>query len=359
MPHPIKYQDGFRVNFFWPPRGKPGSKQYQRRFSDLKHDDPYISARDFIESVVGKSSANQETDLTLTDLVDKYLRWCETTGRKRESTIKTDRARLTAFLRWSDTTNLFTAQSITRSNLRRFQDYFNDNGTWYKGHAPRKPQNRKNTWNRYIHILSALFKWCVDRGYLQSNPVDLKEFITNEGKKLPPRVYTADELQSLFETIDCMESALKSAMFRLLAYSGIRLGEARKLKWKDVDLKNKTMIIRETKNNVDRSVPIAKKLLPYLKKLPKNSEYVLAQESGIPYSESGWQQLWRKALNEANVDHGRIHDLRHTFGTELVRQGIDLKTVQEIMGHSRIETTMIYAHTDPARLRDSVSRISY
>lgn len=359
MPHPIRYKDGYRVNFHWPRRGQSGSRQIRRLFSNDKYDDPYIAAREFIESVIGKSSAKPKSDHTLADLIRDYLRWCEATGRKRESTLRVDRGRLAAFLRWSESIDLKACQTVTIDHIRRFQDHFNSDGTWYKGHFPRKPHNRKKTWNRYAHILSAFFNWCVSRGYCESNPVDLKEFITDEGKKLPARIFTSVELESIFGAIDSWGSDLMSAMYRLLAYSGIRLGEARNLRWKDVDLKNRTMIIRETKNNVDRAVPIADQLFPFLKKLPRSTGFVLAQKSGQPYSGSGWQRLWHRALKQSNVSHGRIHDLRHTFGTELVRQGVDLKTVQEVMGHSRIETTMIYAHTDPARLRDSIARISY
>jgi site-specific recombinase XerD len=63
------------------------------------------------------------------------------------------------------------------------------------------------------------------------------------------------------------------------------------------------------------------------------------------------------SLERAKLPHFRIHDMRHTFGTIAVSKGVDVRTVQELMGHSSIRTTIIYLHAAPNRMREAVAEL--
>ena len=88
-----------------------------------------------------------------------------------------------------------------------------------------------------------------------------------------------------------------------------------------------------------------------------NSNWVFSKEDGSRYS--GWM---RKSLETARKRTGiprfTLHDLRHTFASHLVMEGVDLPTVQKLLGHSKITTTMIYAHLAPDHLKNAMHRLS-
>jgi len=123
----------------------------------------------------------------------------------------------------------------------------------------------------------------------------------------------------------------------------MRKGEILSLKWSNVDFKTGHILVEETKNGEIRKIPLNNKLTETLKgakKVSKN-DYVFS-ENGKPYGDikTGW---WT-ALKKAGIENFRFHDLRHTFGSRLGMAGVDIRTIQELMGHKDIKMTMRYSH---------------
>ena len=113
---------------------------------------------------------------------------------------------------------------------------------------------------------------------------------------------------------------------------------------RNVDLSNKTLYIRETKAGEDREISINDMLYESLRNLEerKNGPYVFPNKEGKPYVDI--RKGFKAALRRTGIKNFRFHDLRHTFASHLVMGGIDLKTVQELMGHKSFEMTLRYAH---------------
>ena len=110
------------------------------------------------------------------------------------------------------------------------------------------------------------------------------------------------------------------------------------------------------KSGKARKIPISEKLMEIFNNLYKNtkSEYVFVNpETGLPYVDI--KKSFNKAREAAGIKNFRFHDLRHTVATRLVEKGIDLLVVMDILGHSKIETTMRYAHPIPKRKSDAIS----
>jgi integrase len=136
--------------------------------------------------------------------------------------------------------------------------------------------------------------------------------------------------------------------------TGMRKGEILSLKWENVDFKNSYITIERSKNGEIRRIPMNKQLTTILKnvrELKRSTEYVFSN-NGKPCTDikTGW---WR-ALRDTEITNFRFHDLRHTFGSRLGMAGVDIKTIQELMGHMDIKMTMRYSHPTPEHKRKAV-----
>jgi len=90
-------------------------------------------------------------------------------------------------------------------------------------------------------------------------------------------------------------------------------------------------------------------------KKKRNGSYVFSNEEGEPYGDI--KRSFSTALKRAGIENFRFHDLRHTFASHLVMSGVDLKTVQELMGHKTINMTLRYAHLSPDHKRKAVENL--
>ena len=132
--------------------------------------------------------------------------------------------------------------------------------------------------------------------------------------------------------------------------TGLRKGELFALKWSDVDLHNKLLSFKNTKNYEERVIPLNDIALDVLRRIPRqlHNEYVFI----TPATKRGAQivdvkKSFKTALRDAGIQDFRFHDLRHTFASHLVMAGVDLANVKELMGHKDIKMTLRYAHLSP------------
>ena len=115
--------------------------------------------------------------------------------------------------------------------------------------------------------------------------------------------------------------------------------------------------IVESKSGKARKVPISKTLLKTLNTLPRISEYVFVNhDTGTHYTDI--KHSWSTICRAANIKNFRFHDLRHTAITRMVEKGIPLPVVQDIAGHSKIETTMRYTHVIPEQKIQAIEVLS-
>lgn len=139
--------------------------------------------------------------------------------------------------------------------------------------------------------------------------------------------------------------------------TGARAGEQQAFQWEDIDWHNKTITIRrsiwrkkvaDTKSGKERTIPMTPAVEAALKSIRHlRGPLVFCDMDGKHLSKSYLTHMLRMALRRAGLRRVRWHDLRHSFASQLVRLGVNLKQVQEWMGHSSIVTTMRYAHLAP------------
>lgn len=203
------------------------------------------------------------------------------------------------------------------------------------------------TINRHLSTISKMFNLCIAENMITQNPCKIAGKYREDNHKI--RYLTAEEEERLFNAIDTDTEYLRPIIITALQ-TGMRKSEIFNLRWPQVDFKKGFIDLLKTKSGKERKIPISTKLDKVLRSLysVSNSDYVFVNpKTGRPFVDL--KKSFHSLLNKANIENFRFHDLRHTVATRLVERGIELVVVQEILGHSKIETTMRYAHPVPER----------
>ena len=160
--------------------------------------------------------------------------------------------------------------------------------------------------------------------------------------------------------IVCIIDSIKNNKHRLiiaLAYgAGLRVSEVINLKIKDVNFDELMLHIKQGKGRKDRITVFPEKLkadIASLINLRNKNDYVFASERGGKLTTRTAQIIFEKALTTTGVDKdATFHSLRHSFATHLLENGVDVRYVQELLGHANIRTTQIYTHVTNPSLRN-------
>lgn len=216
---------------------------------------------------------------------------------------------------------------------------------------------------RKLAAIKAFYRFMTAEGYMDVNPAEVVEAGT-KGIKLP-RVLSEDEVVRLLNQPDITtaEGFRDRTMLEVLYATGMRVSELINLTLERVDL-NMKYIIAFGKGSKERIVPLgsvaAEFLQQYLEKVrPKlthagrNTNIVFLAFGGHEFTRQRFWQIIRAYGRKANINKALTpHILRHSFATHLLDNGADLRSVQELLGHSDISTTQIYTHLTNKRLRD-------
>ena len=214
--------------------------------------------------------------------------------------------------------------------------------------------------NRHLSALRSFYSFLIDRGYTETNPFKIVHGPKKE-KKLP-NYLKYDEFEDLVNT--CKEDTLglrNRMILELLFATGLRVSEAINVKLGDIDFKNREIkVVGKGKkarivyfNKVCQKV-MSEYVLNARQELlkGKSSEYLLLNHLGNQITRRGIQTVLDKLINESSVKRKiSPHTLRHTFATLLLNEGMDIREVQELLGHERLSTTSIYTHVSNEELR--------
>lgn len=336
-----------------------GLARVRKKFNTKKQAD------DFISSLTAPPPApTVKAHLDLATVWSEYIRYAEHIQGKSPHTIRVDVGRMKVFIAWTQAEGIRLCD-ITSDIIRRFQEYYFANAPFPQANHKTRPQGKPSasTWEKYRQIISTFFNWCKKRHIIDENPVTDSEFKIKTQQKMPD-IFAPDEIKKMLDWLDRYgpDYPMPVAMaFRILAYTGMRLGEMMNLKWRDIDLDNGLIKITKSKSRKIRTVPIHPEIADRLATMPTRSlTYVMDSGKGDPiFSDSWYWKVWRQAAIETGVPPRPIHALRHTFAATLVMAGVDIVTVKELLGHSDIRTTMVYLHFSPAHAKDAIAKLPY
>jgi site-specific recombinase XerD len=219
------------------------------------------------------------------------------------------------------------------------------------------------TINRRYDTVRSLFRFAVEQGYLEQNPMD-RIRSPRPDKNLPVFLHPdeLDRLLSMPERKKYQHWQRDRAILYLLAYTGIRRAELLQLHWEAVRFDERALRVMG-KGRQERILPmnslLTEVLWEYLhSRLPvQPTSYLFYNRNGSPLTRTNLHDLFKKYVRLAHLDERKIslHKLRHTFATMLLATGtVDLRTIQELLGHSELSSTQIYTHTSPTKKRNAV-----
>jgi integrase/recombinase XerD len=222
-----------------------------------------------------------------------------------------------------------------------------------------------------VSCLRSFFRYIADEGLRRDNPASLLE---NSRRHIHlPEVLSRETVEDLLGSVDTVSPlGLRDRTIYELVYSaGLRISEAAALNIRDVDITGGVAKVRG-KGNKERLVIFGPEAAVWLRRYlqearPKltegrargrgrtNSPALFIGRGGKRLSRKGiWKNYARRAALKGTGS--RLHALRHSFATELLAGGADLRTVQELLGHADLSTTQIYTHVDLSLLRESHRR---
>ncbi len=214
--------------------------------------------------------------------------------------------------------------------------------------------------SRNISTLKSFYKFLEINKYCKNNPIFT---ITNPKKRQKlPKVLSEEEVNKLLDiNLNTDYDYRNKAMLELMYSSGLRVSELINLNVNDIDLMNSTVRIFG-KGSKERIVPLNNYASEALKNyilyhratLFKHGEnnYLFLNNHGNKMTRQGFFKILKKIALENNIKTDfSPHTLRHSFATHLLKYGADLRSIQELLGHSDISTTQIYTHITSERLQ--------
>jgi len=275
-----------------------------------------------------------------------YLHNVKKTSKNTELSYRRDLMKMNSYLA---ARNITDVRDVKREDLIKYVQHFEDEKA-----APASV-------SRSIASLRAFFNYLEKEGIIEESPADGIKSPKIE-KKLP-QIMTQDEVIRLLEqpSGDTPKDIRDKAMLELLYATGMRVTELITLKVADVNLQMNYVDCHDP--NKDRIIPFGIEARNALKNYlehsreamieNKNEETLFVNVSGQPMSRQGFWKLIKYYTKRAGIQMDITpHTLRHSFAAHLVENGADLRSVQEMLGHSDISTTQIYAALSHNHIRE-------
>lgn len=227
----------------------------------------------------------------------------------------------------------------------------------------------QSTVNIDLNTIKAIFNIAIRFNWIDKTPCkDIKKIAIPQKERL-----CFNELEIKLILNNC--NPIIKNIIEIALYTGMRLNEILNIQWKDINLNEKVLTIRnkenfKTKTGKMRQIPISENLYTLLSEKLNDSgndkifsfinpESYLFSRNGFKLTTNFVSKVFKKVLRKLNInDRFHFHCLRHTFITNLIKSGVNINYVKEIAGHSEIQTTMNYIHIVTNDLREAVNKIS-
>jgi site-specific recombinase XerD len=332
-----------------------------------------LTPAEALASVARAPAARQRRTLTLTELAQGFLRWLDAHHRP-QTTIASYGDGLGAFLTYATAVGMEYPDQVTVLSL---DGYF----VWLRSRG-----KSASTMAHRRSVLVAFWKWLEHEGFAERN-VPAKTYPIKEPKRLPVYLepHQIDAFLVKLAALPDLCGQRDHAAVATFFYSGVRVSELATLRTDDVDLVAGRIRVNQGKGGKDRILYAPPRLRPILARYlanvrpplvgrpvrgavppdpgflfvnahPRNG-YRLHATHGQSLIARSWYSVIRHRARTLLGVKLSPHKLRHTCATYLLYHGAQLETIQRLLGHSDVKTTMIYLHTPQKRQEEEIGRI--
>ena len=296
-------------------------------------------------------SASHHDNSPLLPTIKLYVRYLRLERNLSPNTIeayRNDLAHLEAFMM----RNNLKLENVTLEQLHTFAASLHEYGITPRSQA------------RVLSGVRSFFRFLVLDGVVESDPTELLEW-----PSLPehlPVVLTLEEIDRIEGSIDLSkaEGARNRAIIEVLFSCGLRVSELVNMKLSDLYLEDRVLLVRG-KGNKERLVPVSNKAILDLKRWffdrnlmkikPGEDDYVFLNRRGAHLTRTMILIMVKRQAEEAGIKKTiSPHTFRHSFATALLQGGADLRSIQAMLGHEKIDTTLVYTHISNEQLRKAI-----
>lgn len=296
-------------------------------------------------------SASHHDNSPLLPTIKLYVRYLRLERNLSPNTIeayRNDLAHLEAFMM----RNNLKLENVTLEQLHTFAASLHEYGITPRSQA------------RVLSGVRSFFRFLVLDGVVESDPTELLEW-----PSLPdhlPVVLTLEEIDRIEDSIDLSkaEGARNRAIIEVLFSCGLRVSELVNMKLSDLYLEDRMLLVRG-KGNKERLVPVSNKAIADLKRWffdrnlmkikPGEDDYVFLNRRGAHLTRTMILIMVKRQAEEAGIKKTiSPHTFRHSFATALLQGGADLRSIQAMLGHEKIDTTLVYTHISNEQLRKAI-----
>ncbi len=278
--------------------------------------------------------------------IEDFINYLIFEKKYSDNTVKAYKQDLTKFMNYLNNKKI---NKIVKKDIENYIEYLSKN-------------LEARTVSRNISTLKSLYKYLMINKIVNKNPM---EIIRNPKlKKSLPKVLSETEINSLLDIKPKNHFDYRNkAMIELMYSSGLRVSELINLKVTDIDLENETVRVFG-KGSKERIIPLNEYTVVALKiyikehrkELFKHGEnnYLFLNNHGNQMTRQGFFKILKNLAKDKNIKtEFSPHTIRHSFATHLLKHGADLRSIQELLGHSDISSTQIYTHITNEKLKEN------
>jgi integrase/recombinase XerD len=268
---------------------------------------------------------------------------------------------LGSFDRWVKEEHVENPADITAGMLFSYQEYLKEKIDQYGKKESIKSQRQK------LSTVKGFLEYLKDRGLILTNPAgNLK--LPRLHRRIPGEILTKEQINLVLSKPDVMTplGLRDRAMLELFYATGMRRMEVCHLRLGHIDFKEKTIEIRNSKAAKDRLIPVSHRALGWLNKYladarpklisEKSADFVFLNYLKMPFALDSFGDVFKKYFTACGLSMRCCHVFRHTFATQMLEAGVDLRLIQEMLGHTKLDTTQIYTRVSIRKLQEVHAR---
>jgi len=299
------------------------------------------------------SSMNSE----LIKLLNRFVEWMNTHGFS-PNTVKNRYHNISYFITWCHDRGFRHPREISPGIIERYQVHL------YRSKKKSGDPLSMGYQNRQLSSLRSFFKWMFKSKYMAYNPASDIE-LPRLGQRLPRDILTISEVEQVFQQVDLSSrfGVRDRAILEVLYSTGMRRQELCLLKCVDLDFARGTVLIRHGKGKKDRVIPIGDRALAWVEKYLNELRFILVNEpdNGILFLNKigdsigiTWlSQIVTWYIKSAKLNKsGSCHLFRHSMATLMLEGGADIRYIQQMLGHAKLDTTQLYTRVSIKKLKE-------